>query len=1026
MKNLLLGLFFLNVLFPAHLRAQDDLFLKYQGRSPTALVGDGKFIIRTTPDRFVAAKGIKLDGMFRFFSNGYELLPASTLWNSTFFPGGVAYDIRVGRDSISVIYGVLPASGFSICVKTSAWIEVRLMLNNSIGLQRKEKRDKSIKYVFFNQGELPPAILSYSDFQKQLLTASGQKLVLKSPDKTLNQAVAFSQSLLDLGYNGDLMFCELFRWQDIWARDLGSGLLPGGMASGRVKAARQSLEYDLKRYALMSPEDCKNSNDPSQGGTAEGIGWTARSVWNYYQYSGDIRQLREDAEIIRPWVAHWIRRDYDDDGLIVDVTEFMDHMIMMLTTNGVSTLAANSMYASLLNYYSKIEKELGNKGEAQKLFGLYNRTVNAINTVFWNNERKYFNNMVLWDMVCQRSSQASQAMLLKIGATDAVRSAETLDYLRKNNWCDYGSLTIVPRMNHVGLENDQNVKVWPWWNLWEAEACFKYGEKDNGYKLLNLAASTICDEKYPGFIEETLDTNGVSTGGNVFVTAAGNLLDVVVKDVMGVEPLIPGWSEIKIIPSIPDSWDNFECRVPTPHGYLLIKSKNRRLSVNVNDPNIRFVHVSDPENTFVTGTGKKLYKATLALSNRKEPGYKLVKKTGLPPLQEGKAALFYDPSFHSDKPYPGAELLNIDALADLGNTQYKKILVRGNRLPLYSSSGKSVKRSLEAFVKHGGTVIFFGATTNAKSDEDGAGILGEQCGIIDWYQYLPARTKIDLGKWVFSPDTANTSLLQKNGNYTTVFTLPQSFRGKNILIELGPLSGLDSVFINGSFAASFRDMEACIKQEYPTRTNYPDAHRYKMLSRFYVVKPEAEAYRAIRFSGQNTLAVRIFNDGMDRGMPDSNGASIGVTETGKSWQPIDEALPDVGLSSPKRKGVNYWGNEQFFNSWSTKNGMFGFEIDGDGIEFCDNTILRGLPKEHMPVRTAYTDFAIFKPWTFETLAYTTTRQHLLYPQVTERYPCIVRIANADTKGGYVLITPAVAGSVTGKNILKKLGVNFNN
>ncbi|MCC8144192.1 MAG: hypothetical protein LUD02_09505 [Tannerellaceae bacterium] len=157
------------------------------------------------------------------------------------------------------------------------------------------------------------------------------------------------------------MLCELFRWLDIWARDLGSGLLPGGLATGRAGMARMSLEYDLERYRLMSPAYCKNSNDPSQGGTAAEIGWTARSSWNYYLYCGDKNKLRKDAEVLRPWVHHWISRDYDEDGLIIDVTEFMDHMLMMVTTNGVSTLATNAMYSAMLTYFAKIENELGNK-----------------------------------------------------------------------------------------------------------------------------------------------------------------------------------------------------------------------------------------------------------------------------------------------------------------------------------------------------------------------------------------------------------------------------------------------------------------------------------------------------------------------------------------------------------------------------------------------------------------------------------------------------------------------------------------
>lgn len=76
--------------------------------------------------------------------------------------------------------------------------------------------------------------------------------------------------------------------------------------------------------------------------------------------------------------------------------------------------------------------------------------------------------MTLWGSISERSAQPSQSMLLKMGATDRERTNRTLDFLKKNNWNDFGSITILPEMNHVPLTNDQNVKIWPWWNLWEA------------------------------------------------------------------------------------------------------------------------------------------------------------------------------------------------------------------------------------------------------------------------------------------------------------------------------------------------------------------------------------------------------------------------------------------------------------------------------------------------------------------------------------------------------------------------------
>ncbi|WEK34538.1 MAG: hypothetical protein P0Y53_18790 [Candidatus Pseudobacter hemicellulosilyticus] len=1020
----IIGLIGMLLFWPFLTRGQDPHTLYYEGRAATALVGDGKFIVKTAPEHFRAAKGIALEGRLRFERNGESLLPAPTFWNTSMIPGGVTYSIRIGRDSLEVSYGVLPATGFAIAIRTPAGVQTRLDLDQSIPLHRTEARLGKQQTVLYTQQPVSEGF-SYQTFHQQLQAASRQPLVLRSPDTTLNKAVAFSQSLLDLSYNGELMFCELFRWLDIWARDLGSGLLPGALVSGRPVMARQSLVYDLNRYALMRPEDCKNSNDPSQGGTASEVGWTVRSLWLYYYYSGNLDTLRKDYAVMRPWVEFWINRDYDEDGLITDVTDFMDHMLMMCSTNGVRTLASNAMYASLLQFAAKVEAQLGNRKAADRLQRLYRKTVDAVNTVYWNADKGYFSNMTLWDSIDHRSSQASQAMLLKIGATDEQRTRRTLDYLQQENWTKYGSVTITPRMNHVDMQNDQNVKVWPWWNLWEAEARFGHQDAAGGYQLLQLAAATIEDEKYPGFIEETLDTNGVSIGGNVFVTAAGNLLDVVVKDLLGIEVMQPGWKTVKITPAVPAQWTNYSCTVPTPNGTISLQYQNNQLIIDVTDPSIQELLVLDPAATRVTGATARKWSKPAPTA---ETNYQPVPKKTIKPFTAGKTAIFYDPAFHQQSSGLHLPALNLEGLGKLANSGYRTVVITGNQLPLYTPSGKPVKTAIEDFVRKGGTLVFYGASTNAKSEEDGAGILGEQGGLVDWYQYLPAREKIFLTNWTFTPDPRNLSAAEANGQYKSTVVLPAAYAGQAIYLELGPLVGQDSVFINGLPVAAYADMEPLIQQQYPTRTNYYDTHRYKMLSRYYVLQPGSKAYAALRFGQSNSITVRIVRDGMGWGLPESNQPNIGIMTSRQQWQALDEALPGIGLSHPKRKGVNYWGSEQFFNAWSTKNGLFGFSIQGQGIQFPEGTALSGLATNktapELPIQTAYTDFALFRPWTFEALAYTTTHENLLYPATTERYPCIARIVNTDTQGGYLLIAPAIAQSPLGKQVLQQLNIRL--
>lgn len=934
------------------------------GKGLAGLVGDGSFLVRTTPDGYECVRG-------GFFSgkSGQEALCVG----SSFFPGGVEY---IHSDGTRILYGAANGAVVAaVCGPSSP--------EGFESLGRNE----------------------YDELKRSLYKPYTEGLLISTPDNTLDKSVQFSQYLLDLGFNGRFMLCELFRWLDIWARDLGSGLMPGALATGRPSQARKSLDYDLARYARCLPSDCKNTNDPSQGGTAEGIGWTVRSIWNYYMYSGDKALLEKDMSVMRPWVDFWARRDYDEDGLIIDVTEFMDHMIMMLTTQGVSTLAANAMYSSMFLFSARIEEELGNTGGAEKWRSLYERTRDALNSVYWNEEEGYFNNMTLWGDVSRRSAQASQAMLLKIGATDRTRTRRTLQYLREHNWVDFGSLTITPKMNHVPLSNDQNVNVWPWWNYWEAEARLNNGDVDGGYWLLSQGASSINDEKYPGLMEENFDLSGKTFGGNAFPTAAGNMLEVVVKDLMGVKAVKAGWEEAMVSPNVPSSWKNYSCRVPVPDGFITLTVKNRRMKVVVESPVVKKVIVA--AGVSVVGAEKVVSSENEAQEEACE--YLPVRPKPVPPVPSGLAVQFFDSRVHQAPLASIPDKIDIEALSMIDVSRYTHLVIQGNILP------RSARESIERFVRRGGQVIFFGATVNAKNDQDGAGILGEQCGIVDWVDFLPERKKTFIYDW---EQKAVDYPRYSDYIYTAGVVVPSEYSGKDIYFEIGPLTGLDSVFVNGALVGTYSEMEKFRSQEYPAATDYPNSNEYMRLGRLYVIPASNQDF--IHFGEANTVEIRIRRDVCKEGLTDRNAPNLGVMTGNRTWQYVDEDIPGFGFEFPKRKGVNYWGNEKFFNSWSTAQGLFGFSKNGQGVAFVDGTILEGIPYKSIQVDAVYTDFALFAPMNFEVLAVTTTSERLLYPMETERYPCAVRIVHNDNGGGYVLIAPALSKGVLGCNILKRL------
>ncbi|QZE15037.1 hypothetical protein K4L44_04205 [Halosquirtibacter laminarini] len=74
------------------------------------------------------------------------------------------------------------------------------------------------------------------------------QMILPSPDKMLDKAVAFNQYLLDLAYNQRLIVCDLFRWRDIWSRDLGSGFGSDALYTNRIQATYKCIDYNLNPY----------------------------------------------------------------------------------------------------------------------------------------------------------------------------------------------------------------------------------------------------------------------------------------------------------------------------------------------------------------------------------------------------------------------------------------------------------------------------------------------------------------------------------------------------------------------------------------------------------------------------------------------------------------------------------------------------------------------------------------------------------------------------------------------------------
>lgn len=1012
---------------------QDRFKIDYQGIAPEGLVGNGASVVKVRPAGFEFFEGGNASGRFRLIVDGKPLELQSDDVHSLFFPGGVSYRLTLNAMEVKVLHGATAEFPYVLAVHVKN-AKGRIELENvskgeptvaPAGRTLIALKDGQGTAVLFAGGAEPPG--SWDTLRAQFEAPYHEGFVLETPDAAVDRAVPFNRFLLDLGFNGRLHVCELFRWRDVWSRDLGSGLAPGAMVSGEFSAARTTIEYDLRRYAAANPRGLKATEDPSQGGSAEGTAWLTRAVWRYFMVTGDKEFLRTAAAILRPWVNAWIDRDADERGLLVDVTEWMDHSRFFLFPDGARVLYSNALFVELLRTFAKIETTLGDGASAQRFDRVRMRFIRGINALLWDEGTGEYDNLSLWGKPDERSSSDGNILAVLSGAVPADRVPRVLATIRNTNWRAVGSVTITPPMTHVDAHNDHNYKVWPWWNAVEARARLRNGDIEGGIHLLEKFSNTLEDEHYPGLAEELLTPDGVSEGGHAFVTAAGAYLDAVFEGLLGIEILEPGSARIRVAPNVPSAWKNWRVTVPLPQGQLVLVQTDGKLRIRVTDPRVKVIEA--PTGATVSGAQHA------AVSMREFPV--LTEATAPTPIvapapKKRTSALFVEAGM------PATSLVGLpqrrvsaEELVKLDPASVGALVVAGNALPRKTKTGVDIREPLARYLDRGGAIVFYGATMHDR------GTMGEHGGVIDWYEYRPKIEYTAITGWKFrsSPDDGVVAQSQEQGlkqgwqnassddtGWTNIevpklwedhpaaqwsgwewfrahLHLPAQARGKRIVLTLGKINSADWTYINGVPAGSSKGDK---------------------VFRNYRIQPGDAAYATLQFGGDNVIAIQVLYAGVGGGLY-ADPPTLGI-ETGKlAWIPLD-AESGESRQYPERHGVVSWGPGDFFHSWETSRAAFGFRIDGHGVEFAGP--LSGMPPLPVDTQEAFTDFAIVKPWLFQPLAYTDTQKKLLYPDHAEKYPCAARIVNTRTGGEWILIPSSVAQIPAGMEVLKRLEIEL--
>ncbi|QQR73478.1 MAG: hypothetical protein IPJ17_18650 [Holophagales bacterium] len=1002
-------------------------------RTPEGLVGNGRSVVRVRPDGFSFHSGGDASARFRLRLGGVVSELGGRPGGASFFPGGVVYRLALAGARIEILHGALPQVPYLVAFRvTGASEPVGLEVEATGAPTLEPSGDLSIP-LERGAGELvlaaggPRPAGSWEELRRRIEAPDREGLLLGTPSPQIDRAVPFSRALLDLGFDGKLHVCELFRWRDVWSRDLGSGLVPGAMASGRFAAARTTLAYDLRRYASADPRGLKVTEDPSQGGTAEGTAWLTRAVWRDFLLTGDRAALADAERTLRPWVEAWIDRDPDERGLLVDVSEWMDHSRFFLLPDGARVLYSTVLFAELLHTFGKVERALGDAAAARRYEAIGDRFVRGINHGLWDEALGAYDNLELWGRRDERVAAAENALAVLAGVAPRARAVRALATVKARSWRAAGSTTIVPPMRHVPESNDHNYKMWPWWNAVEARARFRTGDAAGGVHLLESGARTLEDEHFPGMMEELTSPEGVSEGGSAFLTAAGAYLDAVVEGLLGIEILEPGCARLRVAPQVPGDWHDWHAEVPLPEGGIALSATSGRLRIRVTDPRVQVVEA--PPDAIVEGAR---HVAVTPLGEPSLAGGEMTGLPSLPPPQPRCAAVLVTDGLTGPLApgLPAARLAPRD-LTDVDPATVGAIVVPGNALPRRTEEGADVQAALARYLDRGGALVFFGATMRPR------GTMGEYGGVIDWFERQPAVRDTPIDGWELhpSPDGPATPPEAETGRrsgwhlpgsgggsdegwrkiavpaaweqelgheldgwawYRAHFSLPAEARGRVVVLNLGRIDDEDWTWVNG--------------QPVGARRHWRTIRRYR-------IQPGEPAYATLVFGGENLVAVRVLDHGGAGGMTIDT-PRVGFETADLTWQPIDPMTGDVA-DQPIRHAVVSWGpGGAFFNSWETSRGAFGFAIDGRGVSFTGP--LAGLADLDIAVHEAFTDFAVSRPWRFEPLAFTETDRHLLIPDHGERYPCAARLVNTATGGEIVLLPASIAATPAGAALLDRL------
>lgn len=272
----------------------------------------------------------------------------------------------------------------------------------------------------------------------------------------------------------------------------------------------------------------------------------------YLNATGDTEFIKQEWPKIQKAIDFCYSTDTDKDGLIENTNVGHGWVEGGKIYGAHVTFYLAGLWASTLEYGSRIAKTLNQNDLAESYDSSYKKVLAIIDKDFWNSDTKFYNDGKNIDGTFSTTKTIQVTVPMYFNTTDEVKSKESIKEFLGNDYTTNWGARIIgesnpmfnPRGYHYGT-------VWPLFTGWAALADYKYGYSLQGF---SLAMNNLMVYKNwgLGYIEEVLHGTEYKPAGVCSHQAW--------SESMALQPLLEGMvgispdklkNELRISPQIP-------------------------------------------------------------------------------------------------------------------------------------------------------------------------------------------------------------------------------------------------------------------------------------------------------------------------------------------------------------------------------------------------------------------------------------------------------------------------------------------